>query len=357
MSMSWPPEGGDVASWIGNGRARLEILTSAGKRWPVTLGDADQGSQATWLTSLVSALIGTPKDETTSATTAAGRVLRFTLGLAEKAALFAGADKAAIVNNALLSVSPIGATQLHGLSGALAAAAARWPERVVVARGIVAGREAVKACAALAGGISLPSRVSYAFDLTAGELPDKINAERDQALLRKAKLVRIGHDAFSPADLAAAHAQYTSVYIGRHGSRNPQLTAHFFADVHHTRGAEFFGLKADGELQAFVALRDHGDFVSVPLIGYRTDADKKAGLYRQIFALALEIGRERKAVVNFGAGAGHYKKLRGASLAIEYMIIIPTRATMLGRTLHAMLKASEEPLDRLVPKAIVHFGG
>lgn len=357
MSMSWPPESDDVASWLGNGRARLETLTVAGRRWPVTLGEADQGPQATWLTSLVSALIGTPKDETTSADTVGGRALRFTLGVVEKAALFAGADKAAMVNNALLSVSPLGATQLHGLSGALAGAAARWPDRVVAARGIVAGREVVKACAALAGGVSLPSRVSYAFDLTAGRLPDKINAERDQALLRKARLERIGHDAFSATDLGAAHAQYTSVYIGRHGSRNPRLTAQFFADVHDARGAEFFGLKANGELQAFVALRDHGDFLSVPLIGYRTDADKKAGLYRQIFALALEIGRERKAVVNFGAGAGHYKKLRGARLAIEYMIIIPTRTTILGRTLHAMLKASEEPLDRLVPKAIVHFGG
>jgi hypothetical protein len=62
-------------------------------------------------------------------------------------------------------------------------------------------------------------------------------------------------------------------------------------------------------------------------------------------------------VVNFGAGASHYKKLRGATAAVEYMIIIPTRATLLGRAIHAMLKASEEPLDRLVPKAIMHFDG
>jgi len=357
MSTNWPPERGDLASWIGNGRAGLDAITSGGKRWPVTLGDADQGPYATWLTSLVSALIGTPKDEATSTVDAAGQSLRLVLGLAERLAQFAGADKAAIVNNSLLSVSPVGASHLHGLSAALAAAAARWPDRVVVARGIVADRGAVKACATLAGGVALPSRVSYAFDLTAGELPHKINAERDQALLRKAKLRRIGHDDFSAADLAAAHSQYTAVYIGRHGSRNPQLTPQFFTDVHRAEGAAFFGLKSGDALEAFVALRDHGDFLSVPLIGYRTDADKKAGLYRQIFALALEIGRERKRVVNFGAGAGHYKKLRGGTAAIEYMIVIPTRATMVGRALHAMLKASEEPLERLVPKAITHFGG
>ncbi len=353
--MSWPPESGDIAPWIVNGRACLETLTVAGNRWTVTLGDAEQGPQATWLTSLVSALIGTPKDEATSTGEAAGRLLRLGLGLAERLAHLAGADKAAIVNNALLSVSPIGATGLHGLSSALMSAAERWPKRIIVARGIVAERDAVKACAALAGGIAFPSRVSYAFNLTSGDLPDKINAERDQSLLHKAKLERIGHQDFTSADLEAAHAQYTAVYIARHGRRNPQLTPAFFAQVHRARGAEFFGLKSDGALQAFVTLRDNGDFISVPLIGYRADANKRAGLYRQIFALALEIGCERKKVVNFGAGAGHYKKLRGATAAIEYMIIIPTRASVVGRALNAMLKVSEEPLERLVPKVIMHF--
>lgn len=355
--MNWPPERSDVTSWIGNGRARLDAITSGGKRWPVTLGDGDQGPQATWLTSLVSALIGTPKDEATSDSTRAGRFLRFALSAVERATQFAGADKAAIVNNTLLSVSPVGPSQLHGLAGALAAASARWPNRVIFARGIVAGRDAVKACAALSGGISFPNRVCYMFDMTSGQVPDKINAERDAALLRKSKFTRISHGAFTTDDIAHAHAQYTAVYIGRHGGRNPHLSAQFFEELYRTNGAEFFGLKTDGVLQAFVALRDHGDFLSVPLLGYRTDADKKVGLYRQIFALALEIGRERKMVVNFGAGAGHYKKLRGATAAVEYMIIIPTRATVLGRVIHAMLKASEEPLDRLVPKAIMHFDG
>ena len=357
MSMSWPPDRRDLSPWILNGRAQLHSLTIAGRRWPVTLGAANQGEHATWLTSLVSALIGTPKDEAISTTDAAGRFLRLGLGLAERVALFAGADKAAIVNNALLSVSPLGAADLHGLAVALNAAADRWPERAIIARGIVAGREAVKACAALAGGVAVPSRVCYAFDLTSGVLPEKINAQRDQTQLRKAGLQRIDHDDFTLEDLAAAQAQYTSVYIDRHGSRNPQLTPVFFADLHRARGVVFSGLKAGGDLQAFVAMRDHGDFLSVPLIGYRTDADKKAGLYRQIFALALEIGRAQKKVVNFGAGAGHYKKLRGAEHAIEYMIAVPTRATVMGRALHAMLKVSEEPLDRLVPKAIVRFGG
>ena len=357
MSLNWPPEGGVLSPWICNGRARLDVVVCGARRWPVTLGDADQGPEATWLASLVSALIGAPKDEARQAHDIAGRLLHRALDIAEHLARRAGADRAAIVNNTLLSVSPIGAAQLPPLAVALTAAAARWPDRIVVARGILAERETVKAHAALAGGIAVPSRVSYTFDLTTGTLPDKINARRDRALLEKSTFERIRHEDFSAADLDAAHAQYADVYLARHHSRNPHYTRQFLADVHHARGAEFFGLKSGGELQAFVALRDHGDFLSVPLIGYVTDADRQAGLYRKIFALALEVARDRRAVINFGAGAGRYKSLRGAQAVTEWIIVVPTRVTVLGRIIHGLLKVSERPLDRIVPKAIAHFGG
>lgn len=321
----------------------------------MSLGDADQGPDASWLTSFVSALIGTPREEA-SAEGAAGVALRAGLKLAEKIALAAKADTAAIVNNTLLSVSPMGPSDLDGIAAALSAAAAKWPTRIALARGIIAPADAVRRCAAEAGGFALPSRVSYAFDLTNGALPDKINATRDAALLKKAGLRIVEHDDFDTQDIAEAHRQYLSVYIGRHGCRNPQLTAAFFAEVHRTRATEFWGLRTEYGLAAFAALREHRDFMSVPLIGYRTDVDKKAGLYRQIFALALEIGRQRRVAVNFGAGAAQYKKLRGGVAAVEYMVIVP-RATRLGRALTPLLQATEEPLGRLVPKAIAHFGG
>lgn len=354
--MSWPPEDGDLARLVVNGMAQLEWIAAAGARWPVTIGAARQGAQATWLTSLVAALIGAAKDEV-AGHDAAAVVTRGVLGAVERVAIALGADRAVLVNNGLLSVSPVGPSQLDGLAAALSSAGARWPDRTIAARGIVAAAEAVKACAARAGGVVVPSRVSYAFDLTDGTLPDKINAARDEALLRKKKLRVLRHDDFSAQDLAAAHAQYTAVYIGRHGSRNPALTPAFFSEVHRARAAEFFGLAVGEDLAAFVALRDNGDFLSVPLIGYRTDVDKKEGLYRQVFALALEVGCERRRIVNFGAGAAHYKKLRGAAPAVEYMILIPPRTTRFARAVRAMLEVSEAPLGRFVPKAIMRFGG
>jgi hypothetical protein len=358
--MNWlADQPADLAVWVANARGRLAEVHAAGESWPVTLGAGDQGPAATWLTSLASALIGTPKDEIVRGEGhgLGGTLLAQGLGLAEHLAVAMGIGGAAIVNNSLLSVSPVGPSGVAAVGSALAAAARRWPERIVAARGIVAPLDAVRGIAHDLGGVAFPNRVSYVFDMTGGKTPEKINAVRDAALLRKANLDVISHEEFTAGDLAAAHAQYSGVYITRHGGRNPRFTPAFIDAVHARGAARFWGLRKDGALAAFVALRDHGDFDSVPLIGYPIDADPKFGLYRQIFALALDVGAREKKVINFGAGAGHYKKLRGAVPAIEYVIIVPSRTTALGWALASLLSASQARLNQVVPQAIAAYGG
>jgi len=357
--MTWPPDqGGDVALWVGNARARLTCVEAAGKSWPVSLSEPDRREEATWLTSLLSAVIGTPRDEISAdALTLKGQATVSALRVLEALAHLAGLDRCAMVNNTLMSVSPIGTSQLAGLGEAVRSAAERWPDRVAVARGIVCEAENVLALARRIGAFAVPNRVSYAYDLTGGRTPEKINAQRDFTLLAKAGLEVVAPAGFSADDLAQAHAQYFSVYVGRHGRRNPQFTQRFFADIHQAGATEFWGLRRGGALVAFVALRDHGEFLSVPLIGYDTAADKKLGYYRQIFALALRVAAERRRVINFGAGAGQYKKLRGAVVALEYMLICPPRSGALGRVLGLVLRAAEEPLGRGIPKAILAYGG
>jgi hypothetical protein len=349
----------NLAGWVANGRGRMSAVHAGGETWPVSLGEADQGPGATWLTSMASALFGTPRDEIARSHDLGmgGVALKCLLGVAETTAVAASVGATAIVNNTLLSVSPVGDSRLERLAAAVRAATQAWPERMVGARGIIADPTRIRALARNLGGFVFPNRISYAFDLRHGTTPEKVNAARDIALLRKAKLECIAHNEFSSDDIRRAHAQYTSVYINRHGGRNPKFTADFFAALHASGVAPFAGLKQNGQLAAFVSLHDHDDFTSVPLIGYQSDADLKLGLYRQIFALALQIGAQRRTILNFGAGAGHYKKLRGGAAAVEYLIVVPPRTTWLGRSLAVLLEASQAQLDRLVPRAISTYGG
>lgn len=357
--MNWPTEAPrDLSDWVSNGRGSLTALNAAGVSWPVLVGEPHEAATATWLTSLVSALISTPRDELLcgSKPTVATSSAAFAFDVAQRIALLTGIDRAVMVNNTLLSVSPVGLSQLHALSRAVERAAQNWPDRIVITRGLIADVQSIRAATANLSGFVIPNRVSYVFDYTK-PVSHKINATRDFALLRKAELDVVSHDGFRSRDLEAVHAQYTAVYIGRHGVRNPQFTLDYVRHIHHARLATFWGLKRGAELVAFTALRDHGDFWSVPLIGYRTESDKKEGLYRQIFALALSLAEAKKVVINFGAGAGHYKTLRGGVAAIEYMLIIPPRATWLGRSLDVLLRLSEAHLGRMIPQAILAHGG
>jgi hypothetical protein len=346
----------DLRPWVANAEASLEQVSAGGQSWPVTLGRTQRTQDATWLTSLVSAVIATPRDEIAAETPRAALSKVALRGL-EQLAWAIGLDQSAIVNNALLSVSLVGARQVQGLRQALVQAAQQWPDRYVVARGIMAHSEVVADLAHAVGGATLPNRISYVFDLRDGQLPTKINAQRDFKLLSSSALDVIEHADFTPDMLDAAHQQYLDVYVGRHGVRNPQFTIQFFRDLHAAQAAEFIGLARNGRLMAFAALRDHAEFYSVPLIGYDMAAPQRDGLYRQIFALALRVAAQRRALINFGAGAPRYKTLRGAVPDIEHMVIIPPSRTFAGRVVAAVLRNAQKSLCRVVPQLIAAHGG
>ncbi|MDX2221317.1 MAG: hypothetical protein SFV21_01135, partial [Rhodospirillaceae bacterium] len=86
---------GPIEPWVANGRGEITSLVAAGRAWPVTLGAARQGASATWLTSLVSALITTPRAEIAEAPGLAAALTRLGLDAAAAAATAIGADTAA----------------------------------------------------------------------------------------------------------------------------------------------------------------------------------------------------------------------------------------------------------------------
>lgn len=359
-STTWPPK--DWTSLdriIVNGPGVLGRIHAGGAVWPVTLEAEDPVAAPSWLTSMTSALIATPRDEVAQAPIRTGRV-RFALGLLDAAipvARWMGLQHAVIVNNTLFSVSMVGSGSVIGLMAATAEAARRWPHRTIFARGIVSHTAEAGVAARALGGVVLPNRISYTFDLRDGLLPDKINVERDIAHLKRQSPRLLQHDDFDSHHLDDVHRQYRALYVERHGSGNPDFEPMFFHRAHGAGAVEFLGLADGDKLLAFAALRDHGEFVSVPLFGYKPDAPPRAGLYRMMFARVLALAAERRRMINFGAGAGHFKRLRGGQATVEHMILIPPRQTVIGLGLKILLSACEKRLNQWIPQTIVAHGG
>jgi hypothetical protein len=358
--MNWPPR-----SWIrlddilSNGAGTIGWLEAGGSKWPVTLQSERPPPAPSWMTSVTSALIATPRDEI-SQRTPLNRTMQWSLRALDAVLPFAailGLDRAVIVNNTLLSVSLVGPGDGPSLMAAVEAAARQWPDRMIFARGLIGHGPDTTAAARALGGVVLPNRVGYTFDLRDGRYPEKVNAARDRALLHRRALIQIDHDAFSTRDLDSAQMQYRSLYVVRHGAANPDFKAAFFGAAHRTGAVEFVGLRDDRGLVAFAGLREHGAFLSVPLLGYRDGDDLRAGNYRAMFARVLEIAANRRRAINFGAGAGHFKRLRGGVETLESMVIVAPRRSLAGTALRFALTAAESRLRRWVPAQIAALGG
>lgn len=360
MSTNWPP-----SDWIrldrivGNGAGIIGRLNAGGTQWPVTMEPEAPLTGSSWLTSALTALVETPRDEFARHANVgwAARVALRGIDAALPMARWLGLHRAVIVNNTLFSVSLVGSGSIPGLLAAVGEAARRWPDRMILARGVMAPADSLRLAVAPCGGHIIPHRISYVFDLRDGQTPRKVNFERDLAFLRKQGLFQVPHEAFTPRFLAEAHWQYRNLYVIRHGAGNPDFDPEFFVRAHRDNAVEFIGLADEAGLASFAALRDHGEFLSVPLLGYRSTDARQVGHYRMIFAHILELIAKRRRSVNFGAGAGQFKRLRGGVAAIENMVLVPPGRTALGLSVRAALAAAEHRLDRWIPKAILAHGG
>ncbi|MFN7159914.1 MAG: hypothetical protein ACK4MR_14660, partial [Erythrobacter cryptus] len=76
-----------------------------------------------------------------------------------------------------------------------------------------------------------------------------------------------------------------------------------------------------GKIMAFAALRCAGGIGTVPLMGFDTARPQSEALYRIASHAALALARERALRFHGSAGAGQFKRNRGARGVIEYMAV------------------------------------
>ena len=168
---------------------------------------------------------------------------------------------------------------------------------------------------------AFPARLVYEFDLRQGLAYKPSHLMRDRSVLAKSNLETHISNEISNAQASRLRELYQEIYIKKHSALNAQYTTQFFSDVVHAQVMQVLSLtNKAGEIVAFAMLYQQEDTLTVPALGYDTQAGIE-GLYRLLFAAIHHYAQTHKLLLNYSSGAGDFKRKRGGVPRMEYTLL------------------------------------
>ena len=315
---------------------------------------APQGAQHCWLTSLAMTYGKALRDEIDRDQRGPlAWLYRGASWMAEGVLRLTRADHAVYVNHLLFSTSLYGAWTAEDLAPALAALRRAFPKQAIVWRSLNAEDNAgLLAAMDRHGARRVVSRMVWTLADPARQWTPRTDAKADRKLVAAGGLSVEAPTKLSPEDLRRVIQLYEDVYLTKYSRTNPayrpdMLRAAIESGVLNlqlVRGPE-------GDIQAFAADHVYDRVLSSPMLGHDRDRPASAGLYRVAMSLSVLRALEAGLGVNYSAGAGAFKRHRGAKPTLEYMAVfdghLPLWRRMGYGLLARALKAMTPSLERI----------
>lgn len=170
--------------------------------------------------------------------------------------------------------------------------------------------------------IKIPSRIVYISDCRTHLYLNSRDIKKDLRQLRNTSFKIIDHDDITPLDYPRIIMLYNELYLKKYSYQNVQFTISFIELCHQKKLLIMKGLRNQkGILVGIIGSFVRHNVLTTPLLGYDLTLPKKEGVYRLLSAMIQELSAEHHAICNNSAGAGNFKKLRGASPTIEYTML------------------------------------
>lgn len=333
-------------SLIGNAASRMMMLRHGGIDLPVTVDDGAYGHS--YVSSPHSAYVLYARDEIDIIGMTWGRwAARGVLGIMDGLLRAMQINRAVHLDNWLLSTNLHGNWDGRGLAEMRALLAERFPDHFVILRSLDSWscRDLLEA-AREDGWELLPSRQVWVTDDLARDWRPRNNCANDRRALRRSGLV-----VEQPHDLDAGDCEriaelYRQLYVGRYSPINPVFTPEFVAASARSGLLQWcIARDAAGTIMIAAGIRVAGGIATVPLLGYDTTRPQSEGLYRIASYLFADWAMRHDLRLHGSAGAGTFKRNRGARGVIEYMAVDarhldPVRRAalgILGRSLRTLM--------------------
>lgn len=331
----------DAQAYGENLETRLAFVGAGAERWPVSVGT--EAPDNAWVVSLYTTYCRYASEETRRLVPRRWQAPLLWL-IARVSALLARAqlDRAATLNNWLLSTNLYPPLDARVLQTHLQEALQRWPQHAIWLRSLN-GTEHPDWLAQLRKmGFSLiGSRQVYLYADIAQAARRHGNLHRDLRLLQRRDLGRAGNHDIGESDYARIAALYAQLYLHKYSPLNPRYNERFMRDWHRAGLLEFSGLRdGGGELVAIVGTFSVDGLITAPVVGYDTRLPPALGLYRWLMAAVFDQARRRGHRINLSAGAGRFKALRGGVAAIEYSAVYARHLPLRRRAALTLLAAA-----------------
>lgn len=347
MNGSWPQEA--LRIWMHN--AHAEVTWRGPEHIAITQAHTPRPRETSYITSLRSGWFDYAAEELRASNRLAAAVVR-ALGWV---ACSMGLDRLLLVGNQPVSTHVWRDAELAALPDVCTALAAEYPRHFLGIRNLLPHVHGdLMAALKQQGFHALPARVIYEFDLREGMHKKSSHAMRDRSALKKSGLcVRVLHE-LNNTDAARVRDLYKAIYIDKHSTLNAQYTAQFFSDVVNAQLMRCLCMRnVEGKLLAFAMLYQVGQTLTVPALGYDSQAGIE-GLYRLLFAAVLQHTETQRLLLNYSSGAGDFKRKRGGVPRLEYTLLkAPQRH---WRLQHTVLSWAERRCSHLHAHDLIALG-
>ena len=225
-------------------------------------------------------------------------------------------DRAALVNNWLLSTNLYPAMSEAQIEVVAEALPQYFPDRAVIFRSVDRFRNPML--------FDVLGRLGYEMMLSrqVWYMPPEA-ATRTRQFKEDARVLR-DHDyeilenkSLTDADLARILALYEMLYLKKYSHFNPQFTLEFLKLARDEETLYLRAIRSDGRINAAMGFFVRNGVMTQPLFGYDTSLPEQ-GLYRLLTLITLREGLQRGLLVHASGGVGKFKKVRGGLSTIEY---------------------------------------
>lgn len=311
-----------AAAFIANLETEMSRLIVGGHDLPMTRNDGKRPTN--YLCCPSAAYLDYAIDELRhfSASPVLKGALRGLIAAARPLMRASGLDHQLQPNNWLVSTNILPDLSQADIAGATAQVVQKWPDHAIVWRSVNdVGTRTMKDRFEAAGYRALASRRIYLFDCR-GAMPAMGRDEtRDRKLLAQGDLAVV-QGPWSPADYERMAWLYQRLYRDKYSLLNPSYTSQFLEAAHADGWLDLHALRnADDRIEGVIGFYDFADTMTAPVVGYDTDLPAGLGLYRRLMAASLARARDRRLLYNMSAGAASFKRNRGATPALEYMMV------------------------------------